>query len=79
MRSVRKNSVYDVYFITQYLYQCYSNNLFWVVPIAQLVDAVISSVVEVLSLNPGLGHKNFSAFNGIVDLLYLSISVFKSV
>ena len=47
--------------------------------VAQLVDAVISSVVEVLSLNPGLGLKNFSAFNGIVDLLYLSISVFKSV
>ena len=29
MLDIRKNSIYDVYCISRYLYQCYLNNLFW--------------------------------------------------
>ena len=62
MRCIRKNSIYDVYCISQYLYQRYSNNLFGVVSIAQLVEvtdsAVLGSVAEVVSSNPTVGHKN---------------------
>ena len=51
-----------------------------VVSIAQLVEvtdsAVLGGVVEVVSSIPVMGHKIFSAFSGIVDSLYLSISIF---
>ena len=51
----------------------------WVVSIAQLVEstdsAVPGGVVEVVSSIPAVGHKIFSAFSGIVDLLYLSIYI----
>ena len=51
-----------------------------VVSIAQLVEvtdsAVLSCVAEVVSSNPRWVIKYFSAFTGIVDLLYLSISIF---
>ena len=80
MRRISKNSIDDVYCISRYLYQRYSNNLFGVVSIAQLVEvtdsAVLGVVAEVVSPNPTVGHKIFSAFTGIVDLLYLSISIF---
>ena len=80
MRRIRKDSIYDVYCISQCLYQRYSNNLFGVVSIAQLVEVtdsvVLGDVSEVMSSNPTVGHKYFSAFTGIVDLLYLSISIF---
>ena len=46
-----------------------------VVPIAQLVEvtdsAVLGGVAEVESSNPTLGHKYFSAFTALVDLLYI--------
>ena len=63
MRRIKKNSIYDVYCISQYLYQRHSNNLFLpVVSIAQLVlvtdSAVLGGVAEVVSSNPTLGHKN---------------------
>ena len=77
MQRIRKYSIYDVYCISPYLYQRFSNNLFEVVSIAQLVEvtdsAVLGGVAEVVSSNPTVGHKYFSAFTGIVDLLYLSI------
>ena len=42
------------------VYQCYSNNLFEVVSIAQLVEvtdsAVLGSVVKVMSWNPAMVH-----------------------
>ena len=63
MRDIRKNSIYDVYCISRYLYQCYSNNLFGVVSIAQSVEvtdsAVLGGVVEVVSSIPAVGHKIF--------------------
>ena len=41
---------------------------------AQLVEvtdsAVLGGVVEVVSSIPGVGHKFFLAFSGIVDLIY---------
>ena len=50
-----------------------------VVSIAQLVEvtdsAVLGGVVEVVSSIPVVGHKIFSAFSGIVDLLFLSKSI----
>ena len=53
---------------------------FGVVSIAQLVEvtdsAVLGGVAEVVSSNPRWVIKIFSAFTGIVDLLYLSISIF---
>ena len=62
MRRIRQNSIYDVYCISRYLYQCYSNNLFGVVLIAQLVEvtdnAVLGGVVEVVSSYPTVGHEN---------------------
>ena len=63
MRRIRKNSIYDVNCISQYLYQRYSNNLLgMVVSVAQLVEvtdsAVLGGVAEVVSLNPTVGHKN---------------------
>ena len=40
-------------------------------------SAVLGGVAEVVSSNPMVGHKRyFSAFTSIVDLLYLSISIF---
>ena len=55
---------------------------FGVVSIAQLVEvadsAVLGGVVEVVSSIPTVGHKNiFSAFTGIVDLLFLSIYIYQ--
>ena len=53
---------------------------FGVVSIAQLVEvtdsAVLCGVAEVVSSNPRWVKKYFSAFTGIVDLLYLCISIF---
>ena len=61
MRRIRKNSIYDVYCISQYLYQRYSNNLFGVVSIAQSVEvtdsAVLGGVAEVVSSNPSWAIK----------------------
>ena len=55
-------------------------SLLRVVSIAQLVavtdSAVLGGAVEVVSSIPAMGHKIFSAFSGVVDLLYLSISIF---
>ena len=80
MRRIRKNSIYDVYCISQYLYQRYSNNLFGVVSIAQSVEvtdsAVLGGVAEVVSSNPRWAIKIFSAFSGIVDLSYLPIYIY---
>ena len=43
-------------------------------------DAVLGSVVEVVSSNPAVGYKYFSAFTGIDDLLSLHINLqYKSV
>ena len=40
-------------------------------------SAVLGGVAEVVSSNPSWAIKKyFSAFSGIVDLLYLSISIF---
>ena len=63
------------------VYQCYSNNLFEVVSIAQLVEvtdsAVLGSVVKVIIHELESRHGSyFSAFTGIVDLLYLIFSIF---
>ena len=62
MRRIRKNSIYDVYCIRQYLYQRYSNNLFGVVSMARLVEvtnsAVRGGVAEVASSNPTVGYRN---------------------
>ena len=50
MRRIRKNSIYDVHCISQYLYQRYSNNLFFCGggggggSIAQLVEVTDSAV-----------------------------------
>ena len=61
MRDIRKNSIYDVYCISRYLYQCYLKILFWVVLIAQSVEvtdsALLGGVVEVVSSIPAVGHK----------------------
>ena len=60
MRRIRKNSIYDVYCISQYLYQCYS--------LVEVTDsAVLVGVAEVVSSNPRWVIKYFSAFTGIVD------------
>ena len=58
----------------------YEQSFLGVVSIAQLVEVtdsvVLGGVVEVVSLNLTLGHENiFITFFGIVDLLYLSISI----
>ena len=57
-----------------------SKNLFRVVSIAHLMEvtdsAVLGGVAEVVSSNPWWVIKYFSAFTGIVDLLYHSISNF---
>ena len=39
-------------------------------------SAVLGGVAEVVSSNPTVGHKIFLTFTDIVDLLYLSISIF---
>ena len=63
MLDIRKNSIYDVYCIGRYLYQCYLNNLSGVVSVAQLVEvtdsAVLGGVVEVVSSIPAVDHKIF--------------------
>ena len=62
MRRIRKNSIYDVYCISQYLYQRCSKNLFGVISMAHLVEvtdsAVLRGVAEVVSSDPTVGHKN---------------------
>ena len=54
---------YDVYCISRYLYQRYSNNLYWGVLIAQLVEvtdsAVLGGVAEVASSILAVGQKIF--------------------
>ena len=66
MRRIRKNSIYDVYCIIQRY-----STFFGVVSIAQLVEvtdsAVLGGVAKVVSSNPTVGHKIFSAFTAIVD------------
>ena len=63
MRRISKNSIDDVYCISRYLYQRYSNNLFWFISIAQLEEvtdiAVLGGVADVMSSNPTVGHKIF--------------------
>ena len=53
---------------------------FGVASMAQLVEvtdsAVLGGVAEVVSSNPRWVIKYFSAFTGIVDLLYHSVSIF---
>ena len=53
---------------------------FGVVSMAQLVEvtdsAVLGGVAEVVSSNPRWVIKYFSAFTGIADLLYHSVSIF---
>ena len=53
---------------------------FGVVSMAQLVEvtnsAVLGGVAEVVSSNPRWVIKYFSAFTGIVDLFYHSVSIF---
>ena len=39
-------------------------------------SAVLGGVVEVVSSIPAVGHKIFFSISGIVDLSYLSISIF---
>ena len=39
-------------------------------------SAVLGGVVEVVSSNPAVDHKLFSAFTGKVDFSYLSSSIF---
>ena len=62
MRRIRKD-FYDVYCMSQYLYQRYSNNLFGVVSIAQSVEvtdsAVLGGVAEAVSSNPSWAIKIF--------------------
>ena len=62
MRRISKNSIDDVYCISRYLYQRYSN-IIGVVSIAHLVEmtdsAVLGGVAEVVSSNPMVGHKIF--------------------
>ena len=69
-----KNSIYDVYCISRYLYQCYSNNLYGLVSIAQLVEvkdsAVLGGVVEVVSSNPTVGHKIFFSIYRLSSYIY---------
>ena len=76
MRRIRKNSIYDVHCISRYLYQCYSNNLSWVVSIAQLVEvtdsAVLGGVVEVVSRFPRWVIQYMSLH---INLHYKSVSV----
>ena len=71
MRRIRKNSIYDVYCISQYLYQRYSNNLFGVV--VEVTDsAVLGGVAEVVSSNPTVGHKNiFSIYRHSWFIIYI--------
>ena len=63
MLDIRKNSIYDVYCISRYLYQCYSNNLFQGClesAVGRGTDgAVLGGVVEVVSSIPAVGHKIF--------------------
>ena len=78
MRRLWKNSLYDMYCISRYLYQCYSKAFYGVVSIAQLVEmtsiGVLDGEIEVVSSNSAVGHNYFSAFTTIVDFSYLSIS-----
>ena len=59
------------------IYQCYSNNLFEVVSIAQLVEVTDSARQCCQGHELESRHGSyFSAFTGIVDLLYLIFSIF---
>ena len=84
MRRIWKNPIYDVYCISQYLYQRYTKKAFLgVISIAQLVEvtdsAVLGGVAEVVSSNPTVGHKNIFQHLPAVDLLFLSLSLFLSL
>ena len=87
MRRIRKNSIYDVYTALPVLANTYISAIrtifFGVVSIAQLVEvtdsAVLGGVAEVVSSNPRWVIKYFSAFTGIVDLLYLSIYIYSYI
>ena len=80
MRRISKNSIDDVYCISRYLYQRYSNNLYGVVSMAQLVEvtdsAVLGGFAEVVSSNLTVDDKISFSFFFSVNLLYLSISIF---
>ena len=80
MRRIRKNSIYDVYCIANTYISAIRTIFYGVVSIAQSVEvtdsAVLGGVAEVVSSNPRWAIKYFSAFSGIVDLLYLSILIF---
>ena len=67
MRDIWKSTKYDVYCISRYLYQCYSNcgggGGAGVVSIAQSVEvtdcAMLGGVVEVVSSILAVGHNFF--------------------
>ena len=67
------------YLIKQVNFSCYScaHCCLDMPHIPMKFESLIYIYVEVVSSNPTMGHENiFSAFTGIVDLLYPSISVF---
>ena len=55
--------IYNIYCIIRYQYQCYLNNLIWVVTVVQLVamtdDAVLGSVIEARLVQILHGKKYF--------------------
>ena len=61
MRCIRKNSISDVYCISQYLFSAIRTIFLGVLSIAQLAEvtdsAVLGGVVEVVSSNPIVGHR----------------------
>ena len=61
MLDIRKNSIYDVYCISLYLYQCYSSNLFWggLDSAVGRGDSAVLGGVEVVGSIPAVGHKIF--------------------
>ena len=63
MLDIRKNSIYDVYYISHTNISAMRTIFSGVVSIAQLVEvtdsAVLGGVVEVVSSIPAVGHKMF--------------------
>ena len=78
MLDIRENSNTTCTALADTYISATRTTFFGVVSIGQLVEvtdsAVLGGVVEVVSSIPMEGHINFSAFSGIIDLLYLSIS-----
>ena len=74
MRDTRKNSNTTSTGLADTYISAIPTILFGVVSMAQLVEVTVSAklggVVEVVSSISAVGHKYFSAFSGIVDLLY---------